>query len=743
VKNNASKTLLLVTPYFPPHPGGLEKYAEALALRLAKSFYWRVVVITSSDEGRDSKEVTNGLTIYRLKPLFKLSNTPFSPNWVFKIRRIIKAEKPDVINAHSPVPGMADASAVAAGKIPFVVTYHSGSMKKGSTLIDLALGAYEKIILPRILGRANKIISSSEFLRTGFLNEYQRKITTISPGVDVTFFTPKESVPANILFVGDHSKAARYKGLDFLLEALAIVRKKVLGATLAVIGPSDDLDFYRQRCNELKIVDAVRFLGSMGEERVREFQRAAVFALPTSNDNFPMVIAEALSCGVPVVSTPIGNIPLMVEDGKNGYLVPTKNAIALSGALEKLLSDGELRQRFGQAARLKAQAELSWDSRVAATDKLFLQLIAEKSPVEIFQVSAYFPPHIGGVEQVVKSLSEKLLARGHKVTVITSNSVEGRTVVRQNHVKFLRSFEIAHTPFAPTLFWHLLKIKKRDVVHLHVAQAYFADLAWLASKVKQFSYIAHFHLDVQPSGSLGFLFKFYKRTLLGLIMRSAKKVVVFSEPQKLLVSRQYRVNPNNIIIIPNGVSEGFFLSSASRNSSYNDRRTPRVLYVGRMVRAQKHVERIVESAPLLSHKAEFDLVGDGEDRLELESLAKNLQVTNVHFHGAKDRKALMSFYARSDLFVLPSDQEGMPLALLEAMATGLPIIGSDVMGIRELINDCGVLVAPSPRNFASAIDKVISNTQLAGNLSRKSFIKGREFSWDNLVGKFENLYGSE
>lgn len=737
MKNN-KKTLLLVTPYFPPHPGGLEKYAEAIALRLVKNFGWRVVVVTSSDEGRDSQELQNGLIVYRLKSMVKISNTPFSPAWIWKIRRIIRKEKPDVINAHAPVPGMADVAALVAGKVPFVSTYHSGTMKKGFVVIDVALGWYESLMLPRVFAKASRLISSSEFLRTGFLKKYQDKITTISPGVDVRFFVPgKSPTKQHILFVGDHSKAARYKGLDYLLDAVAILKKKVPEVTLTVVGPSDDLDFYRAKCDQLEITASVKFLGRMGEERVKEFQKARVFALPTSNDNFPMVIAEALSCGVPVVSTPIGNIPLMVEDSKTGFLVPTKNSEALADALLKILTDKKLHDEFGHTGREKATAELSWNSRVAATDALFNKLLEENGSSTIYQVSAYFPPHIGGVEQVVKSLSEKLISNNRKVVVLTTDSIEGRKFEKQQHVRFLKSFEFAHTPFAPTLLGHLLRIKKQDVVHLHVAQAYFPELTWLASKIKGFSYVAHFHLDVQASSKLGFVFNFYKRALLGPVLRSAKRVVVFSNLQRDLVVNTYKVDQRKIVVIPNGIGEDFFLPRTKVNLS---KRVPRVLYVGRLVSAQKRVERLIEAVPYLKNRAEIDLVGDGEDRRELERLAKNLKLTNVRFHGAKGKQDLINFYKNADVFVLPSDQEGMPLVLLEAMAAGLPIIGSNVIGIKELIKDSGLLVEPAPRHFASAIDRLISDPELAKALSNKSFSKAREYSWDNLVSKFEYLY---
>src|SRR5258708_38502773 len=86
------------------------------------------------------------------------------------------------------------------------------------------------------------------------------------------------------------------------------------------------------------------------------------------------------------------------------------------------------------------------------------------------------------------------------------------------------------------------------------------------------------------------------------------------------------------------------------------------------------------------------IVGDGEDREKLETLTKDLNLKNVTFEGKKYGEQLQEYYKNADVFVICSDQEGMPLVVLEAMAAGLPIIGSDVAGIHELVEGSGILV---------------------------------------------------
>src|SRR5258706_8385452 len=105
--------LLVVTPYFYPKIGGLENYAYNFCIGLKKRYKWDIVVITSNHKNKkDIVEKINGLKIYRLAPMFKLSNTPVNPFWYLKIKKILKSEKPNFINAHTPVPFIADMAAL-------------------------------------------------------------------------------------------------------------------------------------------------------------------------------------------------------------------------------------------------------------------------------------------------------------------------------------------------------------------------------------------------------------------------------------------------------------------------------------------------------------------------------------------------------------------------------------------------------------------------------------------------------
>src|SRR2546422_4168818 len=134
----------------------------------------------------------------------------------------------------------------------------------------------------------------------------------------------------------------------------------------------------------------------------------------------------------------------------------------------------------------------------------------------IIQVTSYYPPHLGGMENVAAQIAEGLVDKGYAVLVYTSDMSYSRNAVisSKSQVRYLKSIEFAHTPIIFTLFFRLLALPRHSLIHLHVAHAFSPEIVYLISKLKGIPYIAHIHLDVDASGSLGFLLEPYKKLFL-------------------------------------------------------------------------------------------------------------------------------------------------------------------------------------------------------------------------------------
>ena len=175
-----------------------------------------------------------------------------------------------------------------------------------------------------------------------------------------------------------------------------------------------------------------------------------------------------------------------------------------------------------------------------------------------------------------------------------------------------------------------------------------------------------------------------------------------------------------------------------------------LLSVGRLEREKGH-SLLVEAMGRLATcppRVEAELVGDGSLRDRLVRRVAELGISDrVHFAGSVGQDSIRSHYHRADIFCLPSLGEGIPVVLMEAMATGLPVVAPRIMGIPELVEDgvSGLLVAPGrPEELATAIEKLASDPALRARLGEAGRRKVRtdydiERSADLLVDTFSEL----
>ena len=321
-----------MTPRFPPDPGGVEQYAAWVA-RTARAGGHDVLVVTTGRGRRRTRASYDGIPVVRLGTWLTLSNTPVNPLWAWQLRRLLRDA--DVVNAHAPVPGLADLAVLASGR-PVVLTYHAGSLAKGSA-VDPLLRAYERRLLPRVFRRAAALVAVSPVS----LAHATGRATLVPPGVDGDLFTPgDEPRDRTVLYVGRVERSSRWKGLQVLVDALPRLRGLVPGVRLAVVGDGDDVEALQKQAADLGVADLVDWHGRVAHDELpAHYRRAGATVLPslTESESFGMTLAEALACGCPVVGSDVGGIPFVVRDGVDGRLVPPGDATALADALADVL----------------------------------------------------------------------------------------------------------------------------------------------------------------------------------------------------------------------------------------------------------------------------------------------------------------------------------------------------------------------------------------------------------------------
>ncbi|WP_436525463.1 glycosyltransferase family 4 protein [Actinoplanes sp. HUAS TT8] len=374
--------VLLATPYYPPNLGGVQQYTWNLARQLRRRHSYRVVVVTTAEPGEapGTQVDDDGVTVHRLPSWRRISNTPVGFGWTGAIRRIIRDEKIDLINAHGPVPLFADLARRAAGDVPFVLTYHAGRMRKGHFAPDLLLSTYESTLLAGTVRHSREVICASEHVGEDLPNLFAGRPTVIEPGADLDLFRPTPVPPAQrIVFSASLEKATAYKGLADLLHALA----RLPEAHLEVAGSGSAEQDYHELARQLGITERVTFSGYLSGEKLAEaYRRARVLCLPTHFDNYPTVIVEAMATGRPVVATRVGAIPMFVTEGGTGLLNEPGDIDALTTSLNTVLTDYTLASRLGAAGSEFVAANLSWQRQSDRTVEVFQRAMSpQPAPV--------------------------------------------------------------------------------------------------------------------------------------------------------------------------------------------------------------------------------------------------------------------------------------------------------------------------------------------------------------------------
>jgi len=374
---------ILQTPVrFYPFTGGVENYVYYLSRELVKSGN-QVKVVCAKEPDIESKQRVEGIEVERLPYMGKIANT----NITTGLPGALSDGDYDIIHTHIPTPWSADWSAFYSNskKKPLVVTYHNDIIGQG--LASLVARIYNSVGLNYVLKTAAKIIITQPgYLQSSsHLAKYRDKIEVIPNGVDVEKFQPKQASgnedKSTIFFLSVLDEFHKYKGLDYLLEALKIVKNNVPDVKLIVGGKGVLLDHYQEMAASLGLKDNVEFAGFIPDEEIADYySQASVFVLPSISslqEGFGIVALEALACQTPVVTTDIVGVAQDLKQIKGGIVIPPRDTHKLADAITQILSDAEMQKEMGQRGRKLVQEKYTWKGVASSMEKVYKEILAK------------------------------------------------------------------------------------------------------------------------------------------------------------------------------------------------------------------------------------------------------------------------------------------------------------------------------------------------------------------------------
>lgn len=285
--------------------------------------------------------------------------------------------------------------------------------------------------------------------------------------------------------------------------------------------------------------------------------------------------------------------------------------------------------------------------------------------------------------------------------------------------------------------YYLIKRKKIHILRTHQYHAnLYGRIAGLLARVPVI--IPSFHnLYESPNNP-----KFHRRIFNYILSFFSDVLVAVSNTVASDIIRFDWVNPEKIKIIYNGIESEEFNITLSKEEARKALELPLnctiIGTVGRLTEQKGH--RYLIEATLKLGDTCVVIAGDGPLTEELKNLTKRFRVNSV-FLGRLSYKKIPLFLRSIDIFCFPSLWEGLPSALIEAMATGLPVVATDIRPLREVVGDAGILVPPRDREALTKTMKMLIDTpSLRDTLSKKAKERARIFIIENTVKAYAELF---
>jgi len=597
------------------------------------------------------------------------------------------------------------------------------------------------------------------------------------------------------------------KGYEDLLGAAALLHRQTAAPfVVLVVGSTANRVYWATldaQARRLGLGDIVRFLG-LRRDTPALYSAADAFVLSSRKEGMPMALLEAMASGLPVIATRVGGVPSVVTDRENGLLVPPRSPEALSDAMAEICSAPSLRRHLGARAKERVERDYSVERMASRYLSVYERAMSRaaggpsrtaprlsSSAIESFKTNVPsvadsgsarrcgprafnrdpkgsasnpypttpatcagawnitntglnkprvlmlgpMPPPTGGMATVVDNLRDSRLADECRLIVLNNGKTtpEGRSLLVGIAAQLRLSGKMIRT---------ILK-HRAQIVHIHTCSGFtfWRDgLHLFAAHLLGSVGVVHVHGGrfyefIASLGPVG-------RVLLRQALQTAGAVVVLSQDwlnrlRPCARSARWRIVPNGIVV---------------PRDPNTDRKSPApaFLFMGNLGEP-KGVQDLVAAVALACQKGvrgDVAIAGGETAAGQRETVERQIEQsgcgTLVHLLGVVSGEAKEAVLSRSDCFVLPSYAEGLPMAMLEAMACGMPVIATRVGAIPEVVTDGveGFLIEPG--DVEALADRMVRASK-DPNLCRKMGRAARrrveqEYSLDAMVERLVSVY---
>lgn len=362
----------MVCPYGWDTPGGVQTHMKDLAEYLiSEDHYVSVLAPITDDSIRVEDYVVNAGKPISIPVNGSVARVLFGPLASSRAKQWIAAGDFDLLHLHEPAIPSLSLLACSAAEGPIVGTFHVSTPKKKAIY---AIGPILEPIVEKLTAR----IAVSELARSTLKAHFDTDAVVIPNGIDGEKYAnakvnPEYTGPNSIGFMGRFEEPR--KGLQVLIDSLAIVARFIPNVKYLIAGPGDSEEFLKQLNPQLR--SRIEFLGRLSDQEKESFLKSVdVYVAPnTGGESFGIILTEALSAGTAVVASDIPAFKAVLENGEVGALFKNQDSADLAKVIVGLLRDDERRKKLANNGKLSAQ-KYDWQVVAEQIESVYEMAIA-------------------------------------------------------------------------------------------------------------------------------------------------------------------------------------------------------------------------------------------------------------------------------------------------------------------------------------------------------------------------------
>jgi glycosyltransferase involved in cell wall biosynthesis len=575
----------------------------------------------------------------------------------------------------------------------------------------------------------------------------QRKIVVIGNGLPPEAFL--EAMPAlprepGMLRVGMIARMnAHYKNHRAFLRAAARLRGKFPKLEFVLVGDGPLRSEIERQTEELGLRDQVLFVGDRRDIPAL-LASMDISVVPSESESLSNVVLESMASGVPVVASSVGGNPELVSQ-ERGALVPLNDDLALASALEHLLRDEALRAELAKNARQFAKAKFTLEHIQASYEALYADLLEQKQ----WRPKPVIPASKPGTTRI------RVAVVAPTLRYVGGQAVQADLLLR--HWQSDPDLDAGFIPVDPTLPWGLRWIARIPLVRTLLRQPLYFLALWRGLKDADIAHIfsaSYWSFLLAPAPAWFIARLRGKKTIINYRSGEARDHLqrfrtarpILARADRLVVPSDYLVDvfkefDLHAEVVPNIIDLEQF-SFRERNPLRPHLVCTRGFHpyycVDVVVRAFAEVKREFPEARL-------DLVGKGPLESEIRALVSSLKLSGVNFAGVASRQEIGRFYDQADIFINASYLDNMPVSILEAFASGTPVVTTAPESMRYLVDHerTGLLSEPGdPSALAKNVIRLLRDPVLASQLISNAHEESRRYQWTAVREQWLKVYRS-